>query len=82
MPAAACPRRQPTDDWDQLRLLLTTPEQEAYALRVREQNVGLLRKGPVTFPGGGRHRGGRLGGERVDQRRPPPAVHAAHQARL
>ncbi len=32
MPAGPRPRRQPTDDWDQLRLLVATPEQEAYEL--------------------------------------------------
>lgn len=30
MPAAVRPRRQPTDDWQQLRLLVTSPEQAAY----------------------------------------------------
>ncbi|HEY7031617.1 MAG TPA: hypothetical protein VH482_09835 [Thermomicrobiales bacterium] len=32
MPAAARPRRQPTDDWRQLRLLVASPEQAAYEL--------------------------------------------------
>jgi hypothetical protein len=32
MPAAAPSRRQPTDDWQQLRLLVTSPEQAAYEL--------------------------------------------------
>ena len=32
MPAGPRPRRQPTDEWDQLRLLVTSPEQEAYEL--------------------------------------------------
>ncbi len=32
MPAGPRPRRQPTDDWDQLRLLVTSPEQETYEL--------------------------------------------------
>ena len=32
MPATPRPRRQPTDDWDQLRLLVTSPEQEPYEL--------------------------------------------------
>jgi hypothetical protein len=32
MPAAARPRRQPTDDWQQLRLLVTSSEQAAYEL--------------------------------------------------
>ena len=32
MPAAAPPRRQPTDDWQQLRLLVTSREQETYEL--------------------------------------------------
>jgi hypothetical protein len=32
MPPAARPRRQPTDDWQQLRLLVASREQEAYEL--------------------------------------------------
>ena len=32
MPAGPRPRCQPTDEWDQLRLLVTSPEQEAYEL--------------------------------------------------
>src|SRR5829696_4962446 len=32
MPAAARLRRQPTDDWQPLRLLVTSPEQTAYEL--------------------------------------------------
>jgi hypothetical protein len=32
MPAGPRPRREPTDDWDQLRLLATSPEQETYEL--------------------------------------------------
>jgi hypothetical protein len=32
MTAAAHPRRQPTDDWQQLRLLVASPEQAAYEL--------------------------------------------------
>ncbi len=32
MPAAKRVRREPTDDWQQLRLYVATPEQEAYAL--------------------------------------------------
>ena len=32
MPASPRPRRQPTDAWDQLRLLVAWPEQEAYEL--------------------------------------------------
>src|SRR5512134_3467690 len=32
MPAAARPRRQPTDDWHQLRLLVTSSEQATYEL--------------------------------------------------
>ena len=32
MPAAARPGRQPTDDWQQLRLLVTSSEQAAYEL--------------------------------------------------
>ncbi|MDP9358109.1 MAG: helix-turn-helix domain-containing protein [Chloroflexota bacterium] len=32
MLAAAPPRRQPTDDWQQLRLLVASPEQETYEL--------------------------------------------------
>ena len=32
MPATSRPRRQPTDEWDQLRLLVTSPEQETYEL--------------------------------------------------
>src|SRR5688572_29926859 len=32
MPAAAPSRRQPTDDWQQLRLLGTSPEQATYEL--------------------------------------------------
>jgi transposase len=32
MPAAAPSRRQPTDDWNQLRLLVTSPEQATYEL--------------------------------------------------
>ena len=32
MPRASRPRRQPTDDWDQLRLLVASPEQETYEL--------------------------------------------------
>lgn len=32
MPATPRPRRQPTDDWDQLRLLVDSPEQAAYEL--------------------------------------------------
>jgi hypothetical protein len=32
MPRARRPRRQPTDDWQQLRLLVTSPEQAAYEL--------------------------------------------------
>jgi hypothetical protein len=30
MPTSPRPQRQPTDDWQQLRLLVTSPEQEAY----------------------------------------------------
>jgi putative transposase len=32
MPSDARPRRQSTDDWSQLRLLITSPEQETYEL--------------------------------------------------
>src|SRR5688500_18167461 len=32
MPAGARPRRQPTDDWQQLRLLVASSEQAAYEL--------------------------------------------------
>ncbi len=32
MPTAVRPRRQPTDDWQQLRLLVTSPEQASYEL--------------------------------------------------
>ena len=32
MPAGPRPRREPTDDWDQLRLLVASPEQETYEL--------------------------------------------------
>jgi hypothetical protein len=32
MPACPHPQRQPTDDWDQLRLLVGSPEQEPYEL--------------------------------------------------
>jgi hypothetical protein len=32
MPAGPRPRRDPTDDWDQLRLLTTSPAQETYEL--------------------------------------------------
>ncbi len=32
LPAGPRPRCQPTDEWDQLRLLVTSPEQEAYEL--------------------------------------------------
>src|SRR5262245_3425263 len=32
MPAGPRPRRDPTDDWDQLRLLVTSPAQETYEL--------------------------------------------------
>ncbi|HEU4955508.1 MAG TPA: helix-turn-helix domain-containing protein, partial [Gemmatimonadales bacterium] len=32
MPAPARSRRQPTEDWDHLRLLVTSPEQETYEL--------------------------------------------------
>jgi putative transposase len=32
MPASPRQQRQPTDDWDQLRLLVTSPEQETYEL--------------------------------------------------
>ena len=32
MPAGPRPRREPTDDWDQLRLLVATLEQETYEL--------------------------------------------------
>ena len=32
MPASPRPPRQPTDDWDQLRLLVTSPAQETYEL--------------------------------------------------
>src|SRR5262245_31759033 len=32
MPPAARPRRHPTDDWSQLRLLVASPAQETYAL--------------------------------------------------
>jgi transposase len=32
MPASPRPQRQPTDAWDQLRLLVTSPEQETYEL--------------------------------------------------
>lgn len=32
MPPAIRPRRQPTDDWSQLRLLVASPEQETYEL--------------------------------------------------
>ena len=32
MPAGPRPHRQPTDDWNQLRLLVTSPEQETYEL--------------------------------------------------
>ena len=30
MPFGRRPRRDPTDDWNQLRLLIGSPEQEAY----------------------------------------------------
>ena len=32
MPAGPRPRREPTDDWNQLRLLVASPEQETYEL--------------------------------------------------
>src|SRR5262245_9469489 len=32
MPASPRPRHQPTDDWQQLRLLVASPEQETYEL--------------------------------------------------
>ena len=32
MPTGPRPRHEPTDDWDQLRLLVTSPEQETYEL--------------------------------------------------
>ncbi len=32
MPRASRPRQQPTDEWDQLRLLVTSPAQETYEL--------------------------------------------------
>ena len=32
MSAGPRPQRQPTDDWQQLRLLVTSPEQETYEL--------------------------------------------------
>lgn len=32
MPAGPRPRREPTDDWNQLRLLVSSPEQETYEL--------------------------------------------------
>jgi transposase len=32
MPAGSRPRREPTDEWSQLRLLATSPEQETYEL--------------------------------------------------
>ena len=32
MPAGLRPRRDPTDDWNQLRLLVSSPEQETYEL--------------------------------------------------
>ena len=32
MPAGPRPRREPTDDWDQLRLLVDSPEQATYEL--------------------------------------------------
>jgi hypothetical protein len=32
MPTGPRPRREPTDNWDQLRLLVASPAQEAYEL--------------------------------------------------
>ena len=32
MPASLRPQRQPTDDWEQLRLLVNSPEQETYEI--------------------------------------------------
>src|SRR5215210_6488 len=32
MPGSSRPRRETTDDWDHLRLLVTSPEQETYEL--------------------------------------------------
>ena len=32
MPAPKRPKREPTDDWDQLRLWVSSPEQETYEL--------------------------------------------------
>ena len=32
MPTTPRPRRQPTDEWDQLRLLVSSPEQSTYEL--------------------------------------------------
>src|SRR4051794_29773328 len=32
MPGGSQPRREPTDDWNQLRLLVASPEQETYEL--------------------------------------------------
>ena len=32
MPGSSRPRRDPTDAWDQLRLLVTSPEQETYEM--------------------------------------------------
>jgi hypothetical protein len=32
MPRLSRPRRQPTDDWQQLRLVVTSPAQETYDL--------------------------------------------------
>lgn len=68
MPAGPRPRHQPTDDWDQLRLLVTSPEQETYELlrpvvlfgqsaRARAQETGVpersLRRKVARFAAAG-----------------------------
>ena len=70
MPAASRPRRPPTDAWDQLRLLVTSPEQDAYELlrpvvlfgqsaRSRARETGVpersLRRKVARFAAAGMH---------------------------
>src|SRR5690349_6627241 len=93
MPAGPRAQRQPTDAWDQLRLLVATPEQETYELlrpvvrfgqsaRARAHETGTsertLRRKAARFAAlGMRRRFDREPEPAQDRRRLPPPIRRA-----
>ncbi len=93
MPRVSRPRQQPTDEWDQLRLLVRSPEQETYELlrpialfgqlaSARAQETGVpertLRRKAARFAEQGmRSLFPELAPPAPDRRRLPPAIRRA-----